>query len=148
MRSRAYPWIVIAGGIASGLLLSRAYLYDVSILAKCGGIPPTWLLINWLPGLVCVAFWVFCTRHSMRRAGVTIALGTVLCSGYATLHAADQSRSGGDMACILLVPDGVLIAVLVVVGSLVAWVAARASETQPVVPQFPPNKSLERTREG
>jgi hypothetical protein len=147
MRWRVYPWVVIACGLASGLLLSQAYVYDVNILGKCGGIPTTWLLMNWLPGLICVAFWVSCTRHSMRGAGIFVSFGTVFCSAYATLRASDASRAGGDMACVLLFPDGAIVSMLVVVGSLVAWVGARINERRPVRPQLPPDKSLERTRD-
>jgi len=148
MHWRAYTWLVITCGVASGLLLSQAYLYDVSILGRCGEVPATWLLVNWLPGLIGASFWVFCTRHSMRRAGTIVSLGTVLCSAYATFLASNPSRGRGDMGCILLFPDGVLVSILVVVGSLLAWVGARVNETRPVVPRLPPNTSLERTREG
>jgi hypothetical protein len=147
VRWRVYPSIVITCGIASGLLLSQAYVYDVTILAKCGGVPATWLWVNWLPGLACVAFWVFCSRYSMRRAGAIVSLGTVLCSAYAMLRASDSNRAGGDMACILLLPDGVLVGMFVVVGSLIARIGASLNETRPVVPRLPPNKSAERTRE-
>ena len=146
MRWRVYPWIVIACGATSGLALSQAYKFDVAILAECGGVPVSWLAVNWLPGLICMAFWVFCTRHSMRRAGIFVSLGTVLCSAYAVLRASDPSRGGGDMACVLNFPDGMYVSVLVVVGSLFAWLGARASESWPVKPRLPPNTSLERTR--
>src|SRR5690349_10609724 len=149
MRLRVYPLVVVSCGAASGLLLSQAYAYDLTILgAKCGGVPTTWLLVNWLPGLICVALLVLCTRYSMRCAGTIVSLGTVVCSAYATLRASDPSRGSGDMGCVLLFPDGALVSVLAIVGSLLAWVGARANETQLVVPRVPPNKSPERTREG
>jgi len=91
--------------------------------------------------------WVFCTRRSMRWAGTIVSLGTVLCSACATLRASDPSRASGDMGCVLLLPDGVLVSVLVIVGSLLAWLGARFNETQRVVPRMPPDTSLERARE-
>lgn len=148
MRWRTYPWIVIACGIASGFVLSRAYQFDVSILGKCGGVPASWLPMNWLPGLICVAFWVFRTRYSMRRAGILVSLGTVLCSVCAMFRASDPSRAGGDMACVLLFPDGIYVSALVVFGSFAAWLGARNNESMPVKPRLPPNNSPERTREG
>jgi hypothetical protein len=143
-----YPWIVILCGAASGLLLSQAYAYDVAFLDKCGGVPSTWLLVNWLPGTVCVALWILRTRHSMRCAGIIVSLGTVISSAYATLRASDPSRGGGDMGCIAIFPDGALISLAVVTGSLLAWLGARVNETRPVVPRLPPNTSFEQTREG
>jgi len=147
VRWRVYPWIVISCGVASVLLLWRAYVFDSTILVKCGGIPITWLLVNCLPGLISVTLWVFCTRHSMCRAGTIVSIGTVLISAYAMFRASDPSRGSGDMGCILLFPDGVFVSMLVAVGSLLAWLAARINETQPVVPKMPPNASLERTRQ-
>jgi hypothetical protein len=144
---RVYPWIVILCGIASGLLLSQAYAFDVTILRKCGGVPPTWLLVNWLPGTMCVALWSFCTGYSMRRGGIIVSLGTVVCSAYATIRASDTFRGSGDMGCVLLFPDGAFIAIAIIVGSLLAWLGARANEAVAVVPALPPNTSLERTRD-
>jgi hypothetical protein len=147
--SRSYPWFVLGCSLASALLLWQAYEYDIQAFARCGGVPAMWFYANLLPGSICTALWIFGTRGWIRRAGVVASLGTVLFSFIALWLSSNPNRGRGDMGCILLLPAGAIVSILVVGLSLLAVLVSLAVErkAETANPLRPPDKPVERTRE-